>query len=160
VDQPKTAERRCTSKPRLPGQRTSVMVVRSGFTLLELMVVTTIIGILALVASIPLRKARERAYVAATRGEINTLLKHIAMYELQTGQLPSDLTQVKAEGFAPSGNINFCSYSRVVAPPDPPHVIIVAMHKGARTRIEVRHPASSANFVETEVTSACTPLVF
>ena len=45
-----------------------------GFTLIELMIVTVVIGILAAMAVFRARKAREEAYVAAMRSDLRNFL--------------------------------------------------------------------------------------
>src|SRR5688500_7898094 len=124
------------------------------------MVVTVIIALLAMIASVPIRKARERAYITATRSEINTALKYIVMYEVEHGVFPADLTVVKNQGFDASGQINFCTYNRVSVPaPGVSYVQIIAQHRGSRTNVERRYPIWQST-QETEVASLCTPLSF
>jgi prepilin-type N-terminal cleavage/methylation domain-containing protein len=144
----------------LPGRRARASL-RPGFTLLELMVVTTIIAILAVLGSIPLRAARERAYVTATRGELNTAMKYILMYEVENGTFPPHLLALRQYGFTPSGQIAFCSYWRVAAAGGTPaYFQLSAMHKGSRTQLEVRHPIWQNQFRETQVANLCSPLTF
>ncbi len=154
--------RRCWIACQLPsraGRRTRK--APAGFTLLELMVVTVIIAILTMVASIPIRKARERAYISATRAEMNTALKFVVMYEAQTGQLPDNMTLIKNQGFESSGQIYFCAYNLVALPPPAvSYVQMVAMHRGSRTSVEKQFPIWQRTFRETEVNGACTPLSF
>jgi prepilin-type N-terminal cleavage/methylation domain-containing protein len=133
---------------------------RGGFTLLELMVVTVIIAVLTVIASVPIRKARERAFITAARSEINTALKFIIMYEVENGVFPANLTIVKNQGFEASGEINFCTYNHVAVPaPGVSYVQIVAMHRGSRTSVETRYPVWPQT-QETPVPSVCTPLAF
>jgi prepilin-type N-terminal cleavage/methylation domain-containing protein len=49
------------------------MKPRHGFTLIELLVVIVIIGILASIANVRLRHARERAYLAAMQNDLKVL---------------------------------------------------------------------------------------
>lgn len=124
------------------------------------MVVTVIIALLAMMASVPIRKARERAYTVATRSEINLAVKYIAMYEVEHGVFPADLAVVRNQGFDPSEQINFCTYNRVSVPePGVSYVRIVAQHRGSRSIVERRYPTWQ-NTQETEVASLCTPLSF
>ena len=133
---------------------------REGFTLLELMVVTVIIAVLTVIASVPIRKARERAYITAARSEINTAMKFIIMYEVANGVFPADMTVVKSQGFEASGEINFCTYNNVTVPaPGVSYVQIVAMHRGSRTSVESRYPVWQ-HPQETTVPNVCTPLAF
>ncbi len=61
---------------------------QSGFTLLELLVVTFIISILSTIAVVSLRGATERAKVSAAMADLNALAKGIDLLCDDTGLLP------------------------------------------------------------------------
>ena len=67
-----------------------------GFTLLELLVVISIIIILASIVMPALHKARKRAYVTKTKGVIAGLELALSMYEADCGSYPgSDGVEVE-----------------------------------------------------------------
>ena len=70
-----------------------------GFTLLELLVVMTIIGILAAVAIPALRDSPQRAREAALREDLFTLRSTIDQYHGDKGYYPPDLATLVSEGY-------------------------------------------------------------
>ena len=84
------------------GSRLSARPVRSGqagFTLLELLVVMTIIGILAAVAIPALRDSPQRAREAALREDLFTLRSTIDSYHGDKGYYPPDLATLVTDGY-------------------------------------------------------------
>jgi general secretion pathway protein G len=71
----------------------------SGFTLLELLVVMTIIGILAAVAIPALRDSPQRAREAALKEDLFTLRSTIDQYHGDKGYYPPDLATLVSEGY-------------------------------------------------------------
>jgi len=72
---------------------------QSGFTLLELLVVMTIIGILAAVAIPALRDSPQRAREAALREDLFTLRSTIDQYHGDKGYYPPDLATLVSDGY-------------------------------------------------------------
>jgi general secretion pathway protein G len=70
-----------------------------GFTLLELLVVMTIIGILAAVAIPALRDSPQRAREAALREDLFTLRSTIDQFHGDKGYYPPDLATLVTEGY-------------------------------------------------------------
>lgn len=70
-----------------------------GFTLLELLVVMTIIGILAAVAIPALRDSPQRAREAALREDLFTLRSTIDQYHGDKGYYPPDLGTLVTDGY-------------------------------------------------------------
>ncbi len=71
----------------------------SGFTLLELLVVMTIIGILAAVAIPALRDSPQRAREAALRENLFTFRSTIDQFHGDKGYYPPDLQTLVSEGY-------------------------------------------------------------
>jgi general secretion pathway protein G len=71
----------------------------AGFTLLELLVVMTIIGILAAVAIPALRDSPQRAREAALREDLFTLRSTIDQYHGDKGYYPPDLATLVTDGY-------------------------------------------------------------
>lgn len=71
----------------------------SGFTLLELLVVMTIIGILAAVAVPALRDSPQRAREAALREDLFTLRSTIDQYHGDKGNYPADLQTLVSDAY-------------------------------------------------------------
>ena len=69
---------------------------QAGFSLIEIMLVMSIMGVLAAVVVINLRGQGQESRIIATRTSINNISTAVEMYELATGRLPeslNDLTQ-------------------------------------------------------------------
>jgi general secretion pathway protein G len=71
----------------------------SGFTLLELLVVMTIIGILAAIAVPALRDSPKRAREATLRGDLFTFRSVIDQYKGDKGNYPADLEVLIKDGY-------------------------------------------------------------
>lgn len=68
--------------------------VQRGFTLIELMVVVTIIGILAGIALVNVRGANQKAQEAALRADLHEMRKAIDDYYADKQKFPSDLKEL------------------------------------------------------------------
>ena len=71
----------------------------SGFTLLELLVVMTIIGILAAIAVPALRDSPKRAREATLRADLFTFRSVIDQYKGDKGNYPPDLETLIKDGY-------------------------------------------------------------
>jgi general secretion pathway protein G len=71
----------------------------NGFTLLELLVVMTIIGILAAIAVPALRDSPQRAREAALKADLFTFRSVIDQYHGDKGHYPADLQTLVTEGY-------------------------------------------------------------
>jgi len=71
----------------------------SGFTLLELLVVMTIIGILAAIAVPALRDSPKRAMEASLRGDLFTFRSVLDQYKGDKGNYPPDLQTLVKDGY-------------------------------------------------------------
>jgi general secretion pathway protein G len=64
---------------------------RSGFTLVELLLVVTIIGVLATVVIMNLGNVGTESRITATRASIATICQAATTYEIQVGRYPESL---------------------------------------------------------------------
>ena len=88
--------RSCPSAGRRPA---ATRPLESGFTLLELLVVMTIIGILAAIAVPALRDSPQRAREATLREDLFTMRSVIDQYHGDKGVFPPDLQTLVADGY-------------------------------------------------------------
>lgn len=72
---------------------------QAGFTLLELLVVMTIIGILAAIAVPALKNSPQRAREAALKEDLFTMRQVIDHYHGDKGQYPPDLQTLVTDGY-------------------------------------------------------------
>jgi general secretion pathway protein G len=79
--------------------RRSPCRLEAGFTLLELLVVMTIIGILAAIAVPALRDSPQRAREAALRGDLYSFRSVLDQYHGDKGFYPADLQTLVTDGY-------------------------------------------------------------
>ena len=70
-----------------------------GFTLVEILIVVVIIGILATVAIPTYFKYVERGYASDAKVQIKNILQNAELYRQETGQWPTDVEIMIAEGY-------------------------------------------------------------
>ena len=70
-----------------------------GFTLVEILIVVVIIGILATVAIPTYFKYVERGYASDAKVQIKNILQNAELYRQETGQWPTDVETMMADGF-------------------------------------------------------------
>lgn len=114
---------------------------RQGFTLVELLIVTVVLGILAMVVAKPIGKARQRAMETAARAEMRTMMQAIDHYEIVHNRLPARVTELASAGYEPSRQFVVCIFS-TTNPPTGPVVHIVARHRGMDYALYTLHPQS------------------
>ena len=64
---------------------------KAGFTLVELLLVVTILGVLAGIAVMNLGGTGEEARIKATQSDIATIQQAVTTYEIRTGKYPSSI---------------------------------------------------------------------
>ena len=73
--------------------------ILEGFTLVEILIVVVIIGILATVAIPTYFKYVERGYASDAKVQIKNILQNSELYRQETGQWPTDVETMIAEGY-------------------------------------------------------------
>ena len=81
-----------------------VSSVRSGFTLIEVLLVVAILGILAGVVVVNFGGKQKGAMIKACRASIQNICTAIDMYEVDTGRFPPSLNALVASDGAPNWN--------------------------------------------------------
>jgi general secretion pathway protein G len=71
---------------------------RPGFTLIEMMIVSVIVGLLAALAIPNLSRAREKAMVVKAIGDVKAIQQEITEYSLDHSRLPSSLADIGRAG--------------------------------------------------------------
>lgn len=70
---------------------------KAGFTLVELLLVVTILGVLASIAVMNLGGTGEEARIKATQSDIATIQGAVSTYEIRTGKYPSSIDDLAKE---------------------------------------------------------------
>ena len=73
--------------------------ILEGFTLVEILIVVVIIGILATVAIPTYFKYVERGYASDAKVQIKNILQNAELFRQETGQWPTDVETMIAEGY-------------------------------------------------------------
>ena len=92
--------------------RTDQRMQSRGFSLIELMIVTVIVGLLAGLALPQFDAVRERAFDSATIAELNSAVDELERYFVEHFEYPSSEDDLFADGFALSPDISFLKFSR------------------------------------------------
>ncbi|MBI4540518.1 MAG: prepilin-type N-terminal cleavage/methylation domain-containing protein [Gemmatimonadetes bacterium] len=80
-------------------------MAQAGFTLVELLVVTLIVGLLAGIAAPRLDEARQKAYDAAALQDGRSVIYYIELYYNQNLAYPGSIGAIEALGFTASDEI-------------------------------------------------------
>lgn len=78
---------------------------RKGFTLVELVVVVTVIGLLSAIVVPKFRGFKERAWVAAMRSDLRTFGMHEESYYFDRATYTDDVATLQAAGFTASPEV-------------------------------------------------------
>lgn len=79
---------------------------RRGFTLIELVVVVTVIGLLTAIVVPKLRGFKERVYVAAMKSDLRTFALHEESYYYDRATYTDDVITLAAAGYNTSPDIS------------------------------------------------------
>ena len=88
----------------------------AGFTLVELMIVTIIVGLLVSIAIPQFDEVRQRAFNATALSDIRTTIAEVERYATTNYAFPSDENDLFAAGLTLSPGVSFMSFN--VSNPD------------------------------------------
>jgi general secretion pathway protein G len=93
---------------------------QAGVTLIEMLVVVTIIALFAGLVGLRMWKQADKARVTAARAQINTLMAALSTYKMDTGQFPTTEQGLAVLRTAPPGVPNWAGpYLERELPNDP-----------------------------------------
>jgi prepilin-type N-terminal cleavage/methylation domain-containing protein len=135
-----------------------VRTARQGVTLVELLITTVIIGILAMAVALPLNKARQSAMMATVQVELRGVMDAIEAYRSDQMVLPGSVDDLVAWGYGVANNIAYCRFEITpVGTGGDAHVLLEAQHIATRTRLRTRYPGH-AGFEEIPAANVCEDL--
>ncbi len=124
---------------------------RQGFTLVELLLVTVILGLLATIVSPYFARARERAIVTQIRADVRQMMVAVETYAaLNNGRWPTSITDLEeGGGYTPSGQVEYCFFAAVPRSRwREAYVIAMAGHPRTTTKIFVVYPLWGSRMIE------------
>lgn len=116
---------------------------RAGFTLIELILVTVILGLLASIVAPYFGAARERAIANQMKADIRHLKEGVETYILMNGgQFPGDLEELqRGSTYNRTPDVEYCTFLAV--PPTSAregYVIAMAGHPGTTIKMFIVYP--------------------
>jgi prepilin-type N-terminal cleavage/methylation domain-containing protein len=120
---------------------------RGGFTLLELLFVTVILAVLALIAAAYFGTARERAMVAPAKAEVRTAIGAIGLHQAAHESWPTNLAEL--EEYQPSPEVVYCRFEYVPSSePSQDYVLLAAHHRSSTTLVTTHYPVWGGEMTE------------
>jgi prepilin-type N-terminal cleavage/methylation domain-containing protein len=127
---------------------------RPGFTLIELMIITVLIGLLATIAVTKLNGFRDKAKLAATRSELRNVITAAEVYRTVHGYFPATLDDLVDGGFhREPTNVAYCTFSVQPGPPEDLH--LEAAYEGSTRHLVAQYPSWGVNVQETTAATDC-----
>ncbi|HUF49277.1 MAG TPA: type II secretion system protein [Longimicrobiales bacterium] len=125
---------------------------RAGLTLLELMIVTAIISILAMAAVGPVQRARHRAMLASARVELTQLLRAAEMYNALHNALPQSFQDLAELDYTMSDDLELCHFERTGGVNgSTAQLRIDIKHRGTSTGLTATHASEQSTITELEL---------
>lgn len=113
----------------------------AGFTLVELLLVTVILGLLASISAPYFAAAREKAWAAAVMSDVRNAITAVEMYVANENSWPSTIDQVESAGWTASQDTEVCLFIPVPATPyRGDYFILVAAHPASETVVWTAYP--------------------
>jgi prepilin-type N-terminal cleavage/methylation domain-containing protein len=132
-----------------------VLRARGGFTLLELLLVTVILSLLAVIVAGPVGRARERAMHAAAKSDLAQAIRAVEFYRgLNQGRLPATVADLAAVDYTPAPQIQVCRFVRTdAAVPAERYVTIDMRHRGSPRGVTTVYPSWQGRIDDKTITT-------
>ncbi len=116
-----------------------------GFTLIELMIVTVIVGLLAGLAIPEFDGVRQRAYNTAALADLNNANKEIERFFNENYRYPADDNELIAAGYSHTPGVSFTTFAiRDAGNPATTRVHMHINHEGSRQYYHYEYPKGYA----------------
>jgi general secretion pathway protein G len=121
-----------------------------GFTLVELLVVTVILGVLASLVAPFVGAARDKAYIKVARTDIRNLQNAIEAFASIEQAMPSTIDELIDRGYySTSPNVGVCAFTRIPeAPWRPASVLLMVAHDGSPVSLYTVYPIQGGRVTE------------
>lgn len=141
------------------GAAPGVLRARVGFTLLELLLVTVILSLLAVIVAGPVGRARERAMHAAAKSELAQAIRAVEFYQgLNQGRLPATVADLAAVDYTPAPQVQVCRFVRTdAAVPAERYVTIDMRHRGSPRGVTTVYPSWQGRIDDKTITTCGGP---
>lgn len=130
-----------------------------GFTLVELMLVTVIIGLIASISAPFVQTARDRAFVTAAKSDLRNIQTAIETYIALENKWPLSIADLTEKGyFTSTEDVAVCHFLPI--PPftwRPASVLLMLAHEGSATMVYTLYPIYNGKIIEfSSSTQGCT----
>ena len=116
-----------------------------GFTLIELMIVTVIVGLLAGMAVPQFDQVRQRAFDAAAMADLRNAMSAIEQYFNENYAYPTSEDDLYAAGYSHTPGVSFTTFSiRDANDPDKARIHIHIEHAGSTHYYHEEYPSAAS----------------
>lgn len=123
---------------------------RRGFALVELLLVTVVLGLVATMVSPYVQRARERDLVTRMEADVQDLARSVDIYTaLNEGTWPTSVEEVReAVPWTPAEDVDYCRFIPVPGSARrEPYFMAVAGHPGTTMKVFVAHPLRGTRII-------------
>ena len=121
----------------------------AGFTLIELMIVTVVIALLAAIAIPQFDDIRQRAYNTAALADLNNANKEIERFFNDNFRYPADDDELIAAGYSHTTGVAFTTFQiRDASNPETTRVHMHIDHEGSRQYYHYEYPKGYSGLPE------------
>ncbi|MEE8349846.1 MAG: prepilin-type N-terminal cleavage/methylation domain-containing protein [Acidobacteriota bacterium] len=112
---------------------------QSGFSLIELLIVVSIIGIISAFAIPRLAASRAAAGDAVSKADLRNVMTAMVQYQLRFGVYPSAVADMTQVGFSPSSGVTFSTF-KLETKDGSPSVHIHVQHSNSSNKWHAHYP--------------------
>lgn len=122
-----------------------------GFTLVELLLVTVVLGILASIVSPYFMRARDQAYAAQIQADVRHLVEGVEAYlSMHDGAFPTSLEELEGGStYVHTSEVQYCLFVSVPRSPGrEPYILAQAGHPATTTKVFILYPIWRGRMIE------------
>ena len=141
----------CMHRLAVESKGTRVDPPPRGFTLVELLLVTVVLGILASIVSPYFMRAREQAYTAQIQADVRHLVEGVETYvAMHDGAFPTSLEELEGGStYVHTNEVQYCLFVAVPRSPGrEPYVLALAGHPATTMKVFILYPIWGGRMIE------------